>query len=71
MKLLSKTKSSWTAYNNPSTLADQQAKVLAQFDFDYGHELLCASLRDQPILTAPRLESILSIEGTLNGNRPS
>jgi hypothetical protein len=37
-------------YDNPSTLKEQQAKIFAQFIFDYGHELLCASLRDQPNL---------------------
>ena len=48
--------STWEPYAEyPSTLKCLRAKILAQFLLDYGHELLCASRRDQPILTAPQV----------------
>jgi hypothetical protein len=64
--------SSWKIYKNPSTLKEQQDKIFAQFVFDYGHELLSASLRDQPIPTVPQvMAQLLTIFRAKNSNLPT
>ena len=64
---------SWTNYDKyPSTLQNLHDKILAQFVFNYGYELLCASLLDQPILTAPQvMAQFLAIFRAKNSNLPT
>jgi len=63
--------SSWQMYDNPSTLKWQHAKIFAQFVYDYGHELLYASLRDQPIPTVPQvMAQLLAIFRAQDSNLP-
>ena len=59
-------------YDNPSTLKEQHAKIFAQFVLDYGHELLYASLRDQPIPTVPQvMAQLLTVFRTKNSGLPT
>jgi hypothetical protein len=57
--------SSWEMYDNPSTLKEQQDRIFAQFVFDYGHELLYASLRDQPMVISKYLDAHTSLTAAL------
>ena len=64
--------SSWTICDYPSTLKEQHAKIFAQFVHNYGHELLCASLRDQPIPTVPQvMAQLLTIFRAKNSGLPT
>jgi hypothetical protein len=43
-------------YDDPSTLKERQAKIFAQFVFDF-----CESLRDQPNLNLDKFEQVIAL----------